>query len=186
MKIYYVRCSTAEQNEARQTAAAADIGAEKVYIDKQSGKDANRPALKEMLSFVREGDTVYVSEIARIARNTKDLLNIIDQLTSKGVHFISLKESIDTTTPQGKFMLTVFAAMAQLERDCILQRQREGIDEAKKQGKYTGRKRIDIDTNQFEKLYNKVKRGEMTARAAQQALGISPQTYYRRVAELDQ
>lgn len=186
MKIYYVRCSTEEQNEARQTAAAAEIGADKVFIDKQSGKDANRPELKKMLDFVREGDTVYCSEIARIARNTKDLLSIVDQLTSKGAHFVSLKEAIDTTTPQGKFMLTVFAAMAQLERDCILQRQREGIEEAKKQGKYTGRKRIDIDADQFSKLYDKVKRGEMTARAVQQTLGISPQTYYRRIAELDQ
>ena len=185
LKIFYARCSTAEQNEARQLVAAEEIGADRVYLDKLSGKDTNRPELEKMLAHVEEGDTVYCLELSRLARNTTDLLNIVEQLTAKGVHLISLHESIDTTTPQGQFMLTVFAAMSQLERDCTRQRQAEGIAVAKANGKYTGRKRIDIDADQFSKLYNKVKRGEMTARAVQQQLGISPQTYYRRIAELD-
>lgn len=95
-----------------------------MFIDKASGKNTERKALKEMLSFVREGDTVITESISRIARSTRDLLSIIDLLTQKGVEFISLKESIDTTTAQGRFMLTVFAAMAELERESILQRQR--------------------------------------------------------------
>ena len=90
-----------------------------------------------MLAFVRRGDTVIVESISRLARNTKDLLSIVDLLQSKGADFISQKEAIDTTTPQGKFMLTVFSAMAELERESILERQREGIALAKENGVYT-------------------------------------------------
>lgn len=122
MLIGYVRVSTAEQNEARQLVSLEERKVDKVFIDKKSGKNTDREALKDMLSYVREGDTVVTESISRIARSTKDLLNIIDTLTQKSVEFVSLKECIDTTTPQGKFMLTVFASMAELERDNILQR----------------------------------------------------------------
>ena len=124
MLLRYVRISTVEQNEGRQIEALRQRGVEpeNLFIDKQSGKDTNRPKLKELLNYVRRGDTVVTESISRIARNTKDLLSIVEQLQAKNVEFVSLKESIDTTTPQGKFMLTVFAAMAELERDNILQR----------------------------------------------------------------
>ncbi len=92
-----------------------------------------------MMQFVRRGDVVIVESISRFARNTKDLLNLIEDLSVKDVTFISKKEAIDTTTPSGKFMLTIFGAVAELERKYILQRQREGIEIAKKQGKYKGR-----------------------------------------------
>lgn len=91
------------------------------------------------MQFVRRGDVVIVESISRFARNTKDLLNLIEDLSVKDVTFISKKEAIDTTTPSGKFMLTIFGAVAELERKYILQRQREGIEIAKKQGKYKGR-----------------------------------------------
>ena len=124
MLLGYVRVSTVEQNEGRQIKALRQRGVEpeNLFIDKQSGKDTNRPKLKELLNYVRRGDTVVTESMSRIARNTKDLLSIVEQLQAKNVEFVSLKESIDTTTPQGKFMLTVFAAMAELERDNILQR----------------------------------------------------------------
>lgn len=122
MLIGYVRVSTQEQNEMRQVVALQERGVDKIFIDKRSGKNTDRAALKEMLSFMREGDTVITESISRIARSTRDLLNIVDTLTQKKVEFISLKESIDTTTAQGRFMLTVFAAMAELERENILQR----------------------------------------------------------------
>lgn len=131
MKAGYIGVSTAEQNMGRQEILMREFGVEKVFIDKCSGKTANRPKLVEMMNFVRDGDTVVVSEIARFARSTKDLLNLIDQLTEKGVQFESQKEKTDTTTPAGKFMLTVFAVVSRLEREYILARQREGI-EAKK------------------------------------------------------
>lgn len=120
-----------------------------------------------------------------IARSTKDLLNIIDTLTQKNVEFISLKENIDTTTPQGKFMLTVFAAMAELERENILQRQKEGIAIAKAQGKYKGKPPIKINEKQFKTVCKRWKNGEITATQAMKELDLKPNTFYRRVKELN-
>ena len=127
MKIGYIRISTEEQNEARQEVLMKELKVDQVFIDKTSGKNTERPQLKEMMSFVRKGDTVVVESISRFARNTKDLLSLVEQLSKKQVQFISKKETIDTTTPAGKFMLTVFAAVSELEREYILQRQSEGI-----------------------------------------------------------
>ena len=151
MNVGYVRCSTVEQNEERQLRMMAERGIDPAHIftDKASGKNTDRPAFHKMMNYVREGDTVIVESISRIARNTRDLLGIVEQLTAKGVEFVSIKESIDTTTPQGKFMLTVFGALAELERENILERQREGIAIAKEQGKYKGRKPIDADPEQL-------------------------------------
>ena len=185
MKVFYIRCSTEEQNEARQIESANEVGAEKLFIDKASGKNADRTFLKEMLAYVREGDIVYCSDISRIARNTKDLLNIVEELNNKGVYFVSLKENIDTSTPQGKFMLTVFGAMAELERENILQRQKEGIALAKKEGKYKGRKRIEIDEKIFNDMIKEWKAGERTASSIYKYFEISPQTFYRRVNEME-
>ncbi|MEG2650470.1 MAG: recombinase family protein, partial [Eubacterium sp.] len=112
-RIGYIRVSTEEQNEARQEVIMEQLDASKVFIEKLSGKDTNRPQLKAMLDYVREGDTVVVESYSRLARSTKDLLNIVDELSSKGVQFISQKENIDTTTPQGRLMLTIFAGLAQ-------------------------------------------------------------------------
>lgn len=184
MKVFYCRCSTEEQNEARQIEAAKSIGAEKIYTDKASGKNTDRKELKEMLSFVRDGDTVYCTDISRIARNTKDLLNIVEELNQKKVYFVSLKENIDTSTPTGKFMLTVFAALAELERENILERQREGIAIAKAAGKYKGRKRIQYDTEKFLNAVNEWKKGKRTATSIFKEFNISSPTFYRRVAEL--
>ena len=155
-----------------------------MFIDKASGKNTDRTAFKEMMSFVRSGDMVIVESISRIARNTRDLLSIVSELTEKGVEFISLKENIDTTTPQGRFMLTVFAALAELERENILERQREGIEIAKSEGKYKGRKPVEFDETKFKTLCNKWRSGEITATAAMNEIGLKPNTFYRRVKEL--
>ena len=103
----------------------AELGVDMVFIDRASGKNAQRPELARMLEFVRQGDTVVVEAISRFARNTRDLLELVEQLTYKGVEFVSRKEAIDTTTPSGKFMLTIFGAVAELERAYILERQKE-------------------------------------------------------------
>ena len=124
MKIGYVRVSTREQNIARQEVLMQELGVEEIFIDRMSGKNTDRPELKRMMEYVRQGDTVIVESISRFARNTKDLLNLIEQLNQKHVEFISKKETIDTSTTTGKFMLTVFGAVAELEREYILQRQR--------------------------------------------------------------
>ena len=184
MRVFYVCCSTIEQNEARQLKMAEEQNAEKVFVDKASGKNTDRAAFKEMMAFVRAGDTVVVESISRIARNTRDLLSIVSELTEKGVEFVSLKENIDTTTPQGRFMLTVFGALAELERENILERQREGIEIAKSEGKYKGRKPIDYDEAQMKALCKKWRAGEITATAAMNELGLKPNTFYRRVKEM--
>ena len=134
MKIGYIRVSTVEQNTIRQEVLLKELGVDEVFIDKASGKNTDRPELKRLITYVRQNDTVIVESISRFARNTKDLLELIDQLTAKNVEFISKKEAIDTTTPTGKFMLTIFGAVAELEREYILQRQQEWIAIAKKQG----------------------------------------------------
>ena len=140
MKIGYIRVCTEEQNTARQEVLLRELDVDELFIDKASGKNADRPELTRMMNYVRRGDTVIVESISRFARNARDLLDLVERLTEKQVEFVSRKEAIDTTTPTGKFMLTVFAAVAELEREYILQRQREGIAIAKEQGKYTGRK----------------------------------------------
>lgn len=183
-KVGYVRCSTVEQNEARQLRMMEEQRAEKIFVDKASGKNTDRPEFHKMMNYVRSGDVVIVESISRIARNTRDLLSIVAELTEKGVEFVSLKESIDTTTPTGKFMLTVFGALAELERENILERQREGIAIAKEQGKYTGRKRLDVNTEQMREVCARWRTGEITAVAAMAEVGMKPNTFYRRVKEL--
>jgi len=109
------------------------IPPDRIFIEKLSGKDTKRPMLQSLMNTVRKGDIVVVESISRFARNTRDLLSLVEKLTKKGVEFVSLKEHIDTTTPPGRFTLTVFAAVAELERDYILQRQAEGITAAKRE-----------------------------------------------------
>ena len=181
MKIGYVRCSTSEQNTERQEVLMERLGVEKIYIDRCSGKDMHRPKLKEMMDFMREGDTVIVESWSRLARSTRDLLQIADTMTQKGVEFISQKEQIDTSTPAGRLMLTVFAAISEFERECILQRQAEGIALKKARGEYKGRVPISIDNKAFEAQYKEWKSGKITARAAMANLGLKANTFYRRV-----
>ena len=179
MKIGYIRVSTQEQNTMRQEALMEALGVDEVYIDRMSGKDTNRPELQKMMEYVRKGDTVIVESISRFARNTRDLLELVEQLTAKGVEFVSKKEAIDTTTPTGKFMLTVFGAVAELEREYILQRQREGIAIAKKAGKYTGRK--PITPPNFREVTERWRNGEITAVEAMRRLDMKSSTFYRKV-----
>ena len=182
MKIGYIRVSTQEQNTERQEVLMEKLGVDEVYIDKMSGKNTNRPALKNLMGFARKGDIVIVESISRFARNTKDLLDLIEQLKQKEVEFISQKENIDTKTPTGKFMLTIFGAVAELEREYILQRQREGIAIAKRQGKYRGRQPKEYAG--FDDICKKVEAGEITATMAMKILGIKKSTFYRRIKKI--
>lgn len=182
MKIGYIRVSTQEQNTIRQEVIMRDLGVDELYIDRASGKNTDRPELKKMIEYVRQGDTVIVESISRFARNTKDLLELVERLDRKGVEFISQKEAIDTTTPTGRFMLTVFAAVAELEREYLLQRQREGIAQARGQGKYRGRKPIDCP--ELGRIVSRWRSGEMTASEAMKRLHMSSSTFYRRVKEI--
>jgi len=159
-----------------------ELGVAQVFIDKMSGKSMDRPQLQKMLGFVREGDTVIVESISRFARNTRDLLELIELLHSKQVNFVSKKEALDTTMPSGKFMLTIFGAVAELEREYILQRQREGIAIAKANGVYRGRKRIERP--EFAAVIKQWQSGAITAVEAMKRLDMKSSTFYRRVKEV--
>lgn len=182
MKIGYVRASTTDQNTARQEVLMEELGVDQVFIDRMSGKNTDRPELQKMMAFAREGDMVIVESISRFARNTRDLLDLVEQLAGKQVEFVSKKEAIDTTTPSGKFMLTIFGAVAELEREYILQRQREGIAIAKAKGVYKGRK--PIERPEFKKVVSLWKKGTITAAEAMRRLDMKPSTFYRKVKEV--
>ncbi len=148
MRIGYVRVSTLEQHEERQKIELVDKAkVEKIFLDKLSGKSTERPQLQAMIEFAREGDTIYVSEFSRLARSTKDLLDIVQKLKEKQVQVISLKENFDTSTPAGELAMTMFAAIATFERKIMLERQKEGIALAKEQGRYKGRKEAKKPAN---------------------------------------
>ena len=180
--IAYIRVSTKEKNTGRQHEdfTAKGIVLNKVFEEKLSGKNTDRPQLQAMLAYLREGDTLYVESFSRLARSTRDLLNIVNTLTEKGVSFVSLKENVDTTTSQGKFMLTVFAGLYELERDNILERQREGIDLALKEGRPYGRPSATLSST-FSKNYQLWKQGELKAVDFMKRENIPKSTFYKLV-----
>ena len=185
MNVAYIRVSTVEQNEARQVEGLEKYGIEKYYIEKVSGKNTNRPKLKEMLDYVREGDTVYIHEFSRLARSTKDLLEIVEYLNEKGVYLVSNKENLDTSTPTGKLMLTMIGAIAEFERQQLLERQREGIAIAKREGKYKGGQVKKIDEEEFSKYYSQYKLRKINKKTLAEKLGISRPTLDKLLKEKD-
>ena len=147
------------------------------FIEKASGRDANRPKLQEMLEFIREDDVVFVEEFSRLGRSTADLLTIVRKIEDTGARFVSLKEQFDTTTPAGRLQMTMMAAIAEFERDMILERQREGIAIAKAAGKYKGRKEITIPN--IGEYYEKYMTRQGTKVSIAAELGISRTTLDR-------
>ena len=184
-RIAYIRVSTEDQNTARQKEAFKNLKIDKYYEEKVSGKNIkDRPELQKMMEYVREGDIVIVESISRFGRSLKDLLNLIEQLNEKGVQFKSLKEGdIDTTTPTGKLVFSIFSSLAEFERETIKQRQAEGIAIAKTNGKYKGRKVIQIDNTEFVNLYNRWQDKEITKEYMRKRLKVSIATLNRRIAE---
>ena len=185
--IGYIRVSSEQQNTGRQFELLDQHGIklDKTFEEKVSGKDTkNRPQLQAMLSYVREGDTVYVESIRRLARNTQDLLKIVSVLQEKNVEFKSIKESFDTTTPTGKFVLTMFAALAELERSTIKERQREGIDLCLKENRPYGRHKIKM-SNTFAKNYKKWRAKEISAVEFMRMEGLKKSTFYSLVKEFE-
>lgn len=185
MKVGYVRVSTEDQNTSRQEVLMKELCVDKIFIDKASGKNQNRIALKEMLAFIREDDIVIVESYSRLARSTRDLLDIVDIIKEKKAQFISRKEQIDTTTPAGRLMLTIFAGLYQFERECTLERQAEGIKIAKAEGKYKGRKPIKVDPSLLKVLYKQWKADEISAKTVMRTLNLNSSTFYRRVKEFE-
>lgn len=184
MNIGYIRVSTAEQNDERQRVALKKYNIEREFTEKVSAKDTNRPELRNMLEFAREGDTIYVHSLDRLARSTKDLLGIVEELNKKGINLVSHKESIDTATATGKLMLTMIGAIAEFERQNMLERQREGIALAKANGRYKGRKSVDYPSN-WDEIYPKWKKRELTSNKAMEDMGLKRNTFYKLVKEFE-
>ena len=178
MNIGYVRVSTVEQNEGRQVEGLKKYNIDKWFTEKVSAKDTNRPQLRLMLDYAREGDTIYIHSLDRLARSTKDLLEIVETLQNKGIHLVSNKENIDTSTATGKLMITMIAAINEFERANLLERQKEGIEIAKREGKFKGRKKIDFPSN-WEEVYPKYKNREITGNKAMELLGLKRNTFYK-------
>lgn len=178
MVVGYARVSTLEQNIERQEVALNELGCERVFIDKMSGKNTDRPKFNAMMDFVREGDTLIVSEYNRLSRSTKDLLATIEELENKGVVVKSIKENLDTSTPQGKLILTIFAGLAEFERTLMLQRQAEGIERAKLAGKYKGRKCKEYDKDLLNQVISGLADDSLTVTKAAELLGVTRATVY--------
>lgn len=181
--IAYVRVSTVEQNEARQREALRSYSIDKWFVEKASGRDTNRPKLQEMLDYVREDDTVYVEEFSRLGRSTADLLSTVKKIEEAGAKFVSIKENFDTKSPAGKLQMTMMAAIAEFERDMILERQREGIAIAKKAGKYKGRKQIHVPD--IEKYYDRYMTRKANKTQIAKELSISRNTLDRLFKEYE-
>lgn len=182
MKIGYVRVSTIEQNETRQIEALKKWGIEKYFVEKASAKDMSRSQLQDMLEFAREGDIIYIHDLSRLARNVADLLAIIKELEEKNITLVSNKENIDTSTATGRLMVTMIGAIYEFERAILRERQLEGIAIAKAAGKYTGRKRIPKPDN-WEEVIKQYNSRQITAKRAQQLLGLKKNTFYKFLKE---
>jgi DNA invertase Pin-like site-specific DNA recombinase len=183
--VAYIRVSTVEQNLEQQKALLEKYSIDRWYEEKASAKDTNRPKFQEMMDWVREGDTIYIRDFSRLARSTQDLLNITTTLREKGVHLVSDKENIDSSTPQGKLMLTMLAAINEFERENLLERQREGIAIAKEKGKYKGRKKVDYPEN-WSGVYEQWKERKLTSTSAIKELGLKKTTFYKLLKEQEE
>ncbi|MDE5884249.1 MAG: recombinase family protein [Oscillospiraceae bacterium] len=173
-----VRVSTVDQHLERQVKALEVYRIDKWFSEKVSGKNTDRPKLKEMLEFVREGDTIYVMDWSRLSRSTVDLLRIIEGLARKKVKLVSIKENFDTSTPTGRLMLNLIASINEFERQNLLERQREGIEIAKNQGKYKGRQPNKYNEEKLRAVITGIANKTITVTEASRRLGVTRATIY--------
>ena len=181
-KVGYARVSTADQNLERQLDMLRQYGVDHIFQEKMSGTKRDRPELKKMLAHLTEGDTVVIESLSRLGRSTKDLIELTELLQGKGVQLVSLKESIDTSTPTGKLLFTLMSALAQFERDVIAERTKEGLKAARARGRKGGRPRCDHrKLQQAIKLYQA---GQHTVREIEEVTGIKKATLYRALNDI--
>ncbi len=185
MNYAYVRVSTKEQSEERQIKCLEKYGIDKWYSEKISGATMERPKLQEMLRSLKGGDTVYITDFSRLARNTYDLLCMIDNFEHYGINLVSDKEKLDMSTASGKLLITVIAAVNEFERDMMLERQAEGIEIAKRKGKYEncGRKRTEVDEEEFSEYLSLIKAGKMTKVELASKINVSRPTLDKMIKE---
>lgn len=176
-KFGYARVSTKNQELNRQLDLLEKEHCDKIFTEKMSGTKKNRPELDRLKEEVRSGDTIVVESWSRLGRSTKDLIDLVNYFQNKGVSVISLKENFDTTTPQGKLMMTVFQAFSEFERDLIVERVNEGLKSARARGRKGGRPKVNQKKlEQAIKLYNSK---EYSLKEIQEMTGISIPTLYR-------
>lgn len=178
VKIGYARVSTQDQNLDRQLDNLTAAGCERIFNEKMTGTKSDRPELKTMLLTLRPGDTLVIDSFSRLSRSTKDLLDLVEKLTAMGVHLVSLKENLDTTTATGKMMLTMLSALSQFERDLIAERTRDGLKAARSRGRCGGRPRVgtDKDKRQALAMYHA---NAMSCRDIAERFGVSLSTLNR-------
>ena len=175
----YARVSTEAQNLDRQLDALQKYGVDIIYNEKMTGTKRERPELTKLLDRITEGDTVVVESLSRLGRSTKDLIELTELFEKKGVHLVSLKESIDTSTSTGKLLFTLMSAIAQFERDVITDRTKEGLRSARVRGRKGGRPKTDPDAvKKAIKLYNT---GQYSIREIEELTGIKKSTLYRNL-----
>lgn len=180
MRFGYARVSTEDQRLDRQVDALERAGCERIYLEKASGAKAGRPELEKMLSVLRDGDEVVVSKLDRISRSTKHLIELVERFDEMGVDFISLNDSIDTTTPIGRFFFRVMASIAELERDMIVERTRDGLSAARARGRSGGRTKAPAGAvSKARRMYES---GTFSVSEITEATGISKSTLYRSLA----
>lgn len=180
-KIGYARVSTLDQNLERQLDLLRQYGVDHIFQEKMSGTKRDRPELNKMLSHVTAGDTIVVESLSRLGRSTKDLIELVELLGQKQVQLVSLKESIDTSTPTGKLLFTLMSAMAQFERDVIAERTQEGLKAARARGRKGGRPRCDSrKLQQAVKLYDA---GQHSVKEIEELTGIKKATLYRALQD---
>ena len=178
MKIGYARVSTQDQNLDRQLDNLRAAGCERIFNEKMTGTKSDRPELKTMLLTLRAGDVLVIDSFSRLSRSTKDLLELVEKLTGLGVHLVSLKENLDTTTATGKLMLTMLSALSQFERDLIAERTVDGLKAARARGRSGGRPSVgtDKDRKQALAMYHS---NVMSNREISERFGISQSTLSR-------
>lgn len=179
MNIGYVRVSTIDQNEARQVEALKQYNIDKWFIEKVSGKNMERSELKKMLDFCREGDAIFVMDWSRLSRSLKDLLSIIELLDKKHVRMISLKENFDLHSPTGRLFMQIIAAINEFERNNLLERQREGIEIAKQNHKYKGRKPNEYNKEMLQEVLKQLKNKSISVTQASKTLNVTRPTIYK-------
>ena len=181
VKIGYARVSTQDQNLDRQLDNLRSAGCERIFNEKMTGTKSDRPELNTMMMTLRSGDILVIDSFSRLSRSTKDLLMLVDKLTTMGVHLVSLKENLDTTTATGKLMLTMLSALSQFERDLIAERTVDGLKAARARGRVGGRPRLgtDKDRKQALAMYHA---NVMTNKEIASRFGVSIRTLSRWIA----
>jgi len=177
MRIGYARVSTEEQNFTLQTNALQEAGCARIFQDQMTGSRMDRPGLQEALSHLRKEDTLVVWKLDRLGRGVKGLVDLVAELEKKGVHFQSLTDQIDTSTPAGRFFFHVMASLAQMERELIVERTRSGLEAARRQGKVGGRKRL-MTASKIDSAKKLLQSGIVPGEVARN-LGVSVPTLYR-------